>query len=122
MVTMSRVRVDPMEYPLEKGESWWIVHPNTRAAEFRVPTGAITACLDGFLEFYVGKVYNVVSCDNHNGWVTLICGTTIYDMPQYLFARKFDAEAFVVGIATSEELENAKKWNYQRTIPTNFKG
>lgn len=114
---MQRVRIDPMDYPPKKGESWWIVHPNISTAEFRIPSGGITACLEDFLCFKQNVVYRVVAADNHNGWVTVIGDNIIYDMPQYLFARYFDAEAFVVGKFDPTELENAKKFDYKPTVP-----
>jgi len=114
---MKRIRIEPMEFPLEKGESWWIVHPNTKTAEFRVPAGAITACIKDFLCFKENVVYDVVSADNHNGWVTVVVEDKLYDMPQYLFSRHFDAEAFVVGRMTPEEAEKAILFNYESTLP-----
>jgi hypothetical protein len=38
-------------------------------------------------------------------------------MPYYIFARYFDAEAFVRGIADPVELENAKPFDYKPTLP-----
>jgi len=119
---MRRLRVDPMEYPIEKGESWYLVHPNTNGSEFRIPAGAITLCLEDFLDFKKNTVYSVLSADNHNGWVTVASGSTLYDMPQYLFARKFDAEAFVVGRVDPAEMENATKFDYEPTLPKFYKG
>jgi hypothetical protein len=114
---MKRIRIDPMEYPLKKGELWWIVHPNVATAEFRVPHGGITLCTKDFLTFRQNVVYSVVGADNHNGWVTVVEDGNLYDMPQYLFARYFDAEAFVVGIMDQVEFEKAKPFNYRSTIP-----
>jgi hypothetical protein len=117
-----------MDYPLEKGESWWVVHPNIGTASFRIPTGAITVCILDFLDvFKQGVVYSIVSADPHNGWITIASENVLYDMPEYIFSRYFDAEAFVIGIATPEELEKAKLFNYKSTIPKkpkieNFKG
>ena len=114
---MQHVRIDPMQYPLQSGESWWIVHPNNKECEFRVPAGACTVCLDDLLEFRKRTVYRVVSADNHNGWVTIGGTGGLYDLPQYLFARHFDAESFVVGKIAPEEFENAKPFDYKPTIP-----
>lgn len=114
---MRRQRIDPMTYPLKKGESWWIVHPNIATAEFRVPMGAITICTQNFVPFEQNMVYSILGVDNHSGWITLCCGDVVYDMPQYVFARYFDAEAFVVGRATPEELEKAKPFDYKPTVP-----
>ena len=115
---MKRNRIDPMEYPIKKGESWWVVHPNIRTAEFRIPSGAITCCIEDFLSiFEKGCVYSIVSTDSHNGWVTVAGGKELYDMPQYIFARYFDAEAFVVGMMTVEEQAEAKPFDYKPTLP-----
>jgi hypothetical protein len=115
---MKRNRIEPMEYPLKPGESWWIVHPNIATAEFRIPSGAITACIQDLIDiFKQGTVYSVISADNHNGWVTVAGGKELYDMPQYIFARYFDAEAFVVGIMTPEERSKAKPFDYKSTVP-----
>ncbi len=114
---MKRVRIDPMEYPLQKGESWWIVHPNIATAEFRVPGGAITVCLKDFRDFQQNVAYSVVAADNHNGWVTVASDSGLHDMPQYLFARYFDAEAFVVGTVDPATFEKAIPFNYRPTVP-----
>jgi len=122
---MDRKRIDSMDFPPNNGESWWIVHPNCNTANFRIPSGACTLCLNDFLDFKKNTVYSVISADNHNGWVTVVCANTIYDMPQYLFARNFDAESFVVGNITAEEIERSKVFDYKATLepfPTEFKG
>lgn len=114
---MQHHRINPEEYPPKNGESWWVVHPNRNGCEFRVPMGAVSPCCSSIGPFEIQKAYSVISCDNHNGWVTLRCGDDLYDMPQYLFARHFDAEAFVVGTASPEELEKAKPFDYKPTVP-----
>jgi len=115
---MKRIKIDAMTYPKEKDESWWIVHPNNATCEFRIPSGAITVCTKDFLEVFKQNVaYNVISTDNHNGWVTIEGGGDLYEMPQYLFARHFDAEAFVIGAARPEELEQARPFQYRPTLP-----
>ena len=100
---MQRIRIEPQKYPIKKGESWWVVHPNTAGAEFRIPNGAITVCLHDFEIFKQNIAYSVISLDAHNGWIIVEGGGDLYEMPQYLFARNFDAEAFVVGRPTPEE-------------------
>ena len=124
---MQHKRIDPMEWPLKNGERWWVVHPNNAKCIFRIPSGAITVCTEKFYSFLPGTVYRVVGSDDHNGWVTVEGNGDLYDMPQYLFARYFDAESFVVGVATQEELEKAKpavlvrdKNKNEQIIPTNF--
>jgi hypothetical protein len=114
---MRRIRIDPLEFPLQNGESWWVVHPNIKTAEFRIPAGAITVCTEDLLVFKKGIVYSVISADYHNGWVTVSSEDALYDMPQYLFSRKFDAEAFVIGVMTPEEREKAKPFDYKPTLP-----
>lgn len=115
---MKRMRIEPSEFPKTKEESWWIVHPNTKGVEFRIPTGGMTLCQDDLLDvFKAGTAYNVLSADNHNGWVTVEGRGDLYDMPQYLFARHFDAEIFVVGVASPVELENARPFDYRPTLP-----
>lgn len=106
-------RIDPMEFPLRSSESWWVVHPNNSRCSFRIPSGAITVCIESFLVFIQNVVYRVVGEDSHNGWVTVENNGDLYDMPQYLFARYFDAEAFVIGNATPEEMANAKPAIYK---------
>lgn len=100
---MRRLKIDPQQHPIQKGESWWVVHPNTAGSEFRIPSGAITVCLEDLLIFKKDIAYNVVALDAHNGWITVEGSGDLYEMPQYLFARHFDAEAFVVGRPTEDE-------------------
>jgi len=108
-LNMQHYRIDPIEYPIKNGESWWIVNPNNGNCLFKVPCGAITLCLDNFKGFIKNVAYRVVASDDHNGWVTVLGNGDLYDMPQYLFSRYFDAESFVVGIIKPEALEKAKK-------------
>lgn len=118
---MKRIKIDPRAYPKDNDESWWIVHPNTAGCEFRLPAGAVTVCIKDLLldVFRQNVAYNVISTDNHNGWIVVEHNGDLYDMPQYLFARHFDAESFVVGTATSVELEKAKPFDYKSTVPFN---
>lgn len=115
---MRRIKIDPIDFPIRPGEPWYIVHPNNAKCEFRVPSGAITVCTMDFLDVFKQNVaYNVISADNHNGWVVVEGGGDLYEMPQYLFARHFDAEAFVIGVARPEELERARPFQYRPTLP-----
>ena len=118
---MEHRKISPEQYPPKNGESWWIVHPNKKGVEFRVPIGAVTVCTLDIEGFFTNMAYAVVGVDNHNGWVTLRNGDNLYDMPQYLFARHFDAEVFVVGTYDPAELEGAKPFNYKPTLPKSFK-
>ena len=105
-------KVDPLDFPLEEGESWWVVHPNRSMCEFKVPDNAITVCTETFLGYMKGIVYSIIKNDSDNGWITLKSDSQVTEMPYYVFARYFDAEAFVRGvIANPCELENAKPWN-----------
>jgi hypothetical protein len=117
---MQHNRIDPLKYPLKNGESWWVVHPNDSRCKFKLPSGAITVCQQELECFVPNTAYRVVSSDNHNGWVTVEGEGNLYDMPQYLFARCFDAEAYVIGTVTPEELENAIPTKIER-VETNFK-
>lgn len=119
---MRRIRINPMDHPKLAGEPWWIVHPNDGRCEFRIPSGAITVCTENFLdEFKKDIVYNVVGADNHDGYVVVAGAEDLYEMPQYLFARYFDAESFVTGRANLTELANAKPFDYKPTLPRNPK-
>lgn len=100
------IRLNPVEHPLIKGESWWIVHPNSAGAEFIIPARAITACLKDFMDFKKGTLYSIRNAEE-DGWVDVIAVDTLTEsnsiekiicMPQYIFARYFDAEVFVRGI------------------------
>jgi hypothetical protein len=115
---MNRVRINPIHYPLQEGESWWVVHPNFANCEFKIPAGGITVCTEDFMGFVKSTVYTILGDDPHNGWITLKSLTEIVEMPYYLFARYFDAEAFVRGILEDPaQLEKAKPFDYQPTLP-----
>jgi hypothetical protein len=115
---MKVIRLDPQDHPLNKGESWWIVNPNNGNAEFVAPSGAITVCLECFLTFEEGYVYPVLNNDTNNGWITLGCHSVIVEMPYYVFARYFDAEAFVRGrIKDPSALARAVPFDYKPTLP-----
>jgi hypothetical protein len=112
------IRIDPREYPPESGESWWVIHPNYKNCEFRVPHGGITLCVSDFLNFKKGTLYQVDPCFG-DGWIMVYTSNfkETYEMPEYLFARYFDANVFIVGRATPEELDAAIPFNYKPTIP-----
>ena len=114
---MIKNKVNPMEYPLKEGESWWVVHPNQKNAEFKVPNGGVTVCTQDFWHFAKNTAYMIVSDDPHNGWITVANSQMLVEMPYYVFARYFDAEAFVRGIADPVEMENAKPFDYKPTLP-----
>lgn len=114
---MKRIKIDPMEFPKRADESWWLVHPNNAQCEFRIPSGAITVCTQNLFDiFKENKVYSVISSDNHNGWVVVAGPEDLYEMPQYLFARHFDAEVFVIGTG-QVDTSKAKPFNYKPTLP-----
>ena len=104
---MRYVKIDPIDFPILTSEHWWIIHPNTRNVEFKIPSGAVTACTNDFLEFKRGIVYRIVSQDKNNGWVSVADKETIVEMPEYLFARNFDAEIFIRGI--KEDFDTPRK-------------
>ena len=112
---MKSVFIDPTEFPRLPGESWWVVHPNSAGAQFCIPVGAVTPCIKDFKEFKEGVVYSIA--EGQKGWVVVTVNSTPYHMPQYLFARHFDAEAFVIGSATLEEIANAKPFDGNPTVP-----
>ena len=113
------IQIDPRQYPLKTGESWWVVHPNSGGSEFKIPHKAVTVCTENFLQFKSGTVYAVT--EGKSGWVDVWTTDFKCEMPQYIFARHFDAEAFVVGRARPDELEKAKPFNYQPTVPAPVK-
>jgi len=84
-----------MSYPLEKNESWWVVHPNNSNCEFKVPEGGITLCIGNLLDFRPGTTYQLLNDDSVNGWITIASKNSVVRMPYYVFARYFDAECFV---------------------------
>ena len=103
-------RIEQSDYPLNKGESWWIINPNSSGGEFIVPSGAATACLTNFMEFKAGIIYRVDI--KEDGWVCAINGDHVIEMPQYVFAKFFDAEIFIRGRVSRKELEALipKEW------------
>jgi hypothetical protein len=107
---MNYIVVDPAEYLLNKGESWYVVSPNNAECDFTIPEGAFCCCTKNIKEFYEGTLYYVT--DQDKGWVTVVSVSQIVKMPEYLFARHFDAESFVHNRNTSKEY-------YISTYPTN---
>ena len=107
-----------MQYPLEKGESWWVVHPNTPHTEFKVPAGGVTVCIEDFMGFSKNIVYTILGDDPHNGWITVQSSYEVVEMPYYVFARYFDAQAFIRGVLNDPiELEGAEPFDYRPTLP-----
>jgi hypothetical protein len=116
---MKVTKLDPHCYPLALGESWWIVHPNNGTSEFVAPVGAIAFCTEDFLSFGCGTVYSILNNDSDNGWITLASYSHIVEMPYYVFARHFDAEAFVRGrMPDPTVLERAVPFDYKPTVPS----
>lgn len=97
-------KINPVDFPLKEKESWWIVHPNSKGGEFIIPDNACTACLHDIEGFNKGTIYNVSSCQNE-GWVHVASNVLGLEMPQYLFGRHFDAEIFVRGTPTQNEID-----------------
>lgn len=103
-----RTKITQEDYPLMAGESWWIVNPNSGGAEFIVPKDASTACMLPILEFKPGTIYGVHIEDD--GWVCVKNQDHVVEMPQYLFARHFDAEIFVRGSDKREVISIPSVW------------
>jgi hypothetical protein len=61
-------------------------------------------------------IYNVFEF-GESGWLQVYGDNKYLIIPEYLFARHFDAEAFVIGSATPAELEKAVPFNYKSTLP-----
>lgn len=99
---MSRIKISTQEFPPRKGESWWIVHPNNGNVVFYAPIGAQTVCTNNFMSFNKGLAYNISDNDSVNGYITVQSQNEIVEMPYYLFARHFDAEAFVTPAANKQ--------------------
>ena len=119
---INRRRIDPMEFPLQEGESWWVVHPNSPNTEFKIPAGGITVCIQDFMGFVKNIAYTILGDDSHNGWVTVQSSYEIVEMPYYVFARYFDAQAFIRGILHDpSELEKAEPFDYRPTLPKRMK-
>lgn len=87
--------INQNEFPRAEGESWWIVDPNNKFCEFKAPVGAWPVCLKGFNEFAFGTAYQIVANDSHRGTISLLASEDVYELPYYVFARYFDAEAFI---------------------------
>ena len=101
---MKHVKLDPMNFPMVEGEGWWIVHPNNGSTEFKLPDSAVTVCIDNLEDFKQHTMYRV-GLGSNDGWINVFCKEGIYEMPQYVFARHFDAEVFVRGIPTDKRIK-----------------
>lgn len=119
---MKYIKMSPLEFPIESGESWWVTHPNNAAAEFYAPVGAVTACMKSLLDFRVGTVYTIVGNDSDHGWITVACTEEVVEMPYYLFARHFDAEAFVRNVNMRPQYTIQLQPDYQWRDPYNNGG
>lgn len=91
------VRIDPMDYPLKDGESWWMIQPNDGQLELKIPIGAAAVCVLEFLDFGRGIAYRIVGTDDDQGWVSIEGHGIVFEMPRYIFARHFDAIPFIKG-------------------------
>lgn len=92
-----RVVISPKDMPPMAGESWWIVHPNNGNVIFSAPVGAVTVCIYDYRAFCKDVAYTITDNDELNARISIKCEQhdEVVEMPYYLFARYFDAEAFV---------------------------
>jgi hypothetical protein len=90
---MKSIVIEPSHFPLEDNETWFVVNPNNAECTFHVPDNSQCVCIKDFLCFVTGTLYTVVS--HENGWLTVSSMETIIKMPEYLYARHFDAETYV---------------------------
>lgn len=114
------LKISPGAHPIQPGESWWVVHPNMGNVEFCVPTGACAICTKPLYHFEQGTVYEATEVNNQTGWITIRSTDWIAEMPFYVFARYFDAEAFVRGVPTASEkilMKTAVNFDYKPTLP-----
>ena len=103
---MTTIKIDPMDYPLSIGESWWVIHPNSSEGEICIPVGAPAVCTNDFDDFKKNAPYRIVAVDNHNGWVSVEWDpSNIVEMPRYVFARYFDAVAYIKSSNSTGEEE-----------------
>ena len=114
VINMQIITLNPINYPLEKGESWYVVHPNQQNVEFRVPEGAVTLCTSSLLDFQTGRTYEIYHNDPNNGWLSVMSKERMVKMPYYVFARYFDAECFVRG-TFSVEGKKVEPFDYKPT-------
>jgi hypothetical protein len=112
---MSLIVLDPIEYPLKKGEKWFYVHPNDVNLELFIPAGAAAVCKNDLIGIFSKNTpYRIVNYDSTHGWVSVsIDNEKVYKMPVYLFARHFDAEAFVVNRSHTHEQTFRYKPNHK---------
>lgn len=103
---MSKIvtKITPDKIPPNQGESWWIVHPNNGNVVFYAPIGSVTMCIEAFMSFQQGKIYEIVDNNESKGYISLANSEEIVEMPYYLFARYFDAEVFVTSAANMRQL------------------
>ena len=102
-------KIDPMDYPLSIGESWWVIHPNSGEAELSIPVGAPAVCTKDFLDIFKKNApYRIAHVDDSQGWISIESPVgEVVEMPRYIFARHFDAVAYIrrSGNACSENEE-----------------
>ena len=94
---MAYIKIDPMDYPMAIGESWWVIHPNDSEAQIDIPIGAPAVCTQNFQELFVkNSPYRIVNVDDCKGSVTVESPENgMVEMPRYIFARYFDTVAFI---------------------------
>ncbi|RLB98648.1 MAG: hypothetical protein DRH90_21590 [Deltaproteobacteria bacterium] len=103
-------KIEPEMFPIKEGESWWVVPLNMKQCEFCAPAGAITICTSHLtvpstrmVSFSAGVIYQITGTNNTSGYITVKSKEEIVEMPYYVFARYFDAEAFVRGVPSQKE-------------------
>lgn len=98
---MSRRVIQAKSYPIQEGESWWVVHPNNGNVEFFAPIGAITVCTKAFEGIEANSIVHISDNDEAKGYISITFEEDTFEIPYYIFARYFDAEAFVKAIGSS---------------------
>jgi len=94
---MSLIVLTAEKNPMIPGqERWFYIHPNDGSCEFFIPAGAAAICVKPLLgKFKENSPYIISNYDHEHGWISIALEEDVYKMPLYLFARHFDAEAFV---------------------------
>ena len=94
MSNMKHYVITMDEHPIRPGEEYFIVHPNNAECVLSFPEGTQTMCTKDLRLFEEGTLYVVTG--HTFGWVTVACSKEVVKMPEYVYARHFDAETFVV--------------------------
>lgn len=97
---MNYIVIDPKDYPLLQEENWFIVDPNNIECKFEIPEGSFCCCTKEFRGFSEGTLYLI--SQHSMGWITVVSPREVVKMPEYLYARHFDAETYVKNKNTTE--------------------